>query len=186
MQDPGLAVVFWTAGFVCCGLSRGSACVTPWLSYSPTIQFVLSTFGYRVYAVSCYISSTLFRCLLWVFLWTHPERDYITSSWAVNSLEKLEKMGIGQRAFVKKPRDRLCATPPGGSRTQRRLVESTVTPCRLILFLSWSSKVAHTSDGNCDVLWKPRKRLGKHNPSGYTRLILPRFIFVWSEGENIN
>lgn len=45
MQGPGLTVVFWTAGFVSCGLSRGSACVTPWLSYSPAIQFELSTFG---------------------------------------------------------------------------------------------------------------------------------------------
>lgn len=45
MQGPGLSVVFWAAGFVYCGLSRGSACVTPWLSYSPTIQFALSTSG---------------------------------------------------------------------------------------------------------------------------------------------
>lgn len=45
MQGPGLTVVFGAAGFVYCGLSRGSACVTPWLSYSPTMQLELSTFG---------------------------------------------------------------------------------------------------------------------------------------------
>lgn len=66
MQGPGLTVVFWTAGFVSCGLSRGCVCVTPWLSYSPTIQFELSTFGLQ--GVSGYISSSLVLCLLCIFL----------------------------------------------------------------------------------------------------------------------
>lgn len=85
MQGPGLAVVFWTAGFVYCGFLV--VLLASLLDWVILLQYSLRfpPLDYRVCTVSGYISSSLVLCLLCIFLWTHPEPDQITLSWAVNS-----------------------------------------------------------------------------------------------------